>query len=87
MSDDRYDPIYDNEPEMPSHMQGMRLKCCACNEPCVAIYVDNGIGSYEFWGSRGRHVQKDLASDCCESDVQELCSAEDDAMEEQGEVA
>lgn len=48
MSDDRYDPIYDNEPEVPSHMQGMRLKCVACNEPCMAIYVDNGIGAYEF---------------------------------------
>lgn len=82
MSDDRYDPIYDNEPEIPSHMQGMRLKCCACNEPCVAIYVDNGIGSYEFWGQKGYHSQWDWVSDCCEDDMEELCEDDEEGEEE-----
>jgi len=85
MSDYRYDPDDDNP------LLGLRFRCMSCKEECGGKYVDNGIGAYEYWGSRGRHVQKDLASDCCEGDVQELCEAEDDgdgvAMEEQGEVA
>jgi hypothetical protein len=31
--------------------------------------VDNGIGPYEFWGSKGVHHDYCMESDCCEAAV------------------
>jgi len=45
--------------------------CGECKEECKVITVDDGIGSYEFWGARGCDVRLRAASDCCEGDVYE----------------
>jgi hypothetical protein len=67
-----YDPDDDNP------LLGLRFRCVRCKDECGGMYVDNGIGAYEYWGARGRHVQMDLASDCCHADVQELEHCEED---------
>ena len=89
MSDYRYDPedSYDkyDAADEGGELLGLRFRCTSCGEECGGKYVDNGIGSYEYWGYRGRHVQKDLASDCCEKDVEEVQDLEDD--EEQAQPA
>ena len=43
--------------------------CSECKQECKAITVDDGIGSYEFWGARGCDVRMRIASNCCEGDV------------------
>jgi len=45
--------------------------CDSCGEPCTATVVDNGIGPYEFWGSRGVHHEYATVSPCCEAEVVE----------------
>lgn len=41
--------------------------CSACKEPCTVKIIDNGIGSYEYWGAKGRDIQLEAVSDCCEA--------------------
>ena len=43
--------------------------CECCGNECQGIEVDNGIGSYEFWGCKGTHRQIDIESHCCNSHV------------------
>ena len=45
--------------------------CSHCGHECDLIEVDNGIGSYEFWGARGVHHDYDAVSDCCGEPVEE----------------
>ena len=56
--------------------------CGACDAPCKVIVADQGIGAYEFWGSKGTDVDLQAVSDCCEytaytdSSKDEVCEAE-----------
>lgn len=43
--------------------------CGSCGEPCRPIDVDFGIGSYEYWGSKGVDINVQTVSDCCESSI------------------
>lgn len=43
--------------------------CECCGQACHGITVDNGIGSYEYWGSKGTHHQYDIESSCCNATV------------------
>lgn len=43
--------------------------CAACGKECVAGYIDEGIGSYEYWGARGVDIRLVEVSDCCEAEV------------------
>lgn len=54
-----------HEEEMPHGI------CEACGSECTATVVDNGIGAYEFWGSRGVHHDYRQCSPCCEAEVVE----------------
>jgi hypothetical protein len=41
------------------------LKCECCGEECTASVIDEGIGTYEYWGSRGVDICLVVESDCC----------------------
>ncbi len=41
--------------------------CEGCGEVCTVKVIDEGIGSYEFWGARGCQVLLVPVSDCCEA--------------------
>lgn len=43
--------------------------CGCCGQPCSPRQVDNGIGAYEYWGSKGVDVRIDTESDCCDAPV------------------
>lgn len=51
-----------NEPGEPGY-------CDCCGEFCTPEWEDFGIGSYEYWGARGTHVDWQLVSPCCGADV------------------
>lgn len=62
----RHDPHqYDYEPEVETGW------CVHCHKECNIIECDEGIGPYEFWGQKRRHVDIRAASNCCEADVLE----------------
>lgn len=42
-------------------------KCTACGQPCEVGIIDNGIGSYEYWGSKEVDIQLEAVSNCCEA--------------------
>jgi len=46
----------------------MRAICESCGNDCIAKVVDNGIGSYEYWGSWGTDVRLAVESNCCDAD-------------------
>jgi hypothetical protein len=35
--------------------------------PCVIVDIDTGIGSYEYWGFKGKDVHWNVVTNCCES--------------------
>lgn len=45
--------------------------CDDCGLECDAILEDQGIGSYEYWGSRGVHHDYRNVSPCCGASVVE----------------
>ena len=45
--------------------------CTACGEECGGKVLDEGIGSYEYWGAKGVHHDYRTVSDCCEEDIAE----------------
>ena len=45
--------------------------CVFCGGPCQAVSVDNGIGAYEYWGSKEVHHDWTVGSSCCGGDVVE----------------
>lgn len=55
---------YDHE-DMPHGI------CDSCGDSCSATMQDMGIGSYEFWGSRGVHHDWQALSPCCSANVVE----------------
>lgn len=47
----------------------MTYICTECGEECRGRVVDQGIGSYEFWGQRGVDSRKVFVSSCCEAEM------------------
>lgn len=47
---DDYDP-YEYEPDPPE-----KVLCKECDEYVEPYFVDEGIGSYEYWGYKGNDV-------------------------------
>ena len=45
--------------------------CAECKQAARFQLIDVGIGSYEFWGATGNHVEMVWASECCEGEEQE----------------
>lgn len=43
--------------------------CESCLAPNPGDIIDEGIGSYEYWGARGTHHDYQLASTCCSADL------------------
>lgn len=43
--------------------------CSECGEPANGKWEDNGIGSYEYFGARGHHVDWRWGSECCGADM------------------
>ena len=70
-------PIEDDRYEMPDEDYGEEDEpaphgiCNCCGMECDAVYVDNGIGSYEFWGATGVHHDYRWESPCCGEEVVE----------------
>lgn len=52
--------------------QGELYLCNNCDQPCDAVEVDFGIGPYEYWGSRGNDVRKEVVSSCCNATYRNL---------------
>jgi hypothetical protein len=47
----------------------MNTFCGECKENCTPILIDDGIGSYEYWGAKGVDTRISCISACCEADV------------------
>lgn len=52
--------------ECPDEDESEYPYCGGCGNPCSTKIIDDGIGGYEFWGSKGYDSQKWVGSDCCE---------------------
>lgn len=46
--------------------------CENCGKECATKWVDNGVGPYEFWGSRGVDRRLEEVSRCCEAPVTDI---------------
>lgn len=44
--------------------------CKSCNEQCNLVKHDEGIGSYEFWGSKGVDSRIVIVSNCCHEEYE-----------------
>jgi len=58
------------------HSDGPKY-CTFCNEECAVDVVDEGIGSYEYWGAKGVDIRLVEVSACCGEDVTDEPSEED----------
>ena len=45
--------------------------CVECGEECDVEWEDEGIGAYEYWGSKETHEAWVPSSVCCGSEVSE----------------
>lgn len=43
--------------------------CPACGQECSGVWIDNGVGHYEFWGAPGVDRQMFYVSNCCETEL------------------
>jgi len=43
--------------------------CKDCKRQCTPFIQDIGNGPYEYFGSRGVHIEYVVSSDCCEAEV------------------
>ena len=43
--------------------------CTECGKRCTVYTEDEGIGDYEYWGSRERDSRLVDYSDCCDAEV------------------
>ena len=59
----------------------MEKYCSYCNQECDVEEVDEGIGSYEYWGATGVDVKMVEVSACCGEEVL------DEPTEEDGDAA
>ena len=48
------------------HIDGV---CEACGEKCTSVTQDDGIGPFEYWGSKGVHHEYVEVSPCCQAEV------------------
>jgi hypothetical protein len=56
-----------------------RCFCCgALMEEDDLIYVDFGIGKFEYWGATYNDVRMELASPCCHAAYEELDDDEEE---------
>lgn len=46
--------------------------CSDCSKESTAKVVDNGIGSYEYWGANCVDTQLEVVSECCEAECSDL---------------
>jgi len=46
---------FDEEPDIDYEPERPLMYCNCCEEEVRAVQVDHGIGSYEYWGSKGVH--------------------------------
>lgn len=45
------------------------MYCNVCGKECEGQWIDEGIGSYEYWGAKYNDVRWVYVSDCCEGDL------------------
>lgn len=45
--------------------------CPGCDQECMGVWSDFGIGPYEYWGAPGVDVQMAYVSSCCEAALPE----------------
>ncbi len=62
---DAQDAAREDAPEAPVGI------CTECGAEADGVTVDEGIGSYEYWGMRGTHHDYRTVSKCCEADLAE----------------
>ena len=56
--------------------------CESCGDRCLAVWHDEGIGPYEFWGQRCVHRDWRWVSPCCGATVVEApCKEKDECSE------
>lgn len=55
----------------------MEKYCSYCNQECDVEEVDEGIGSYEYWGATGVDVKMVEVSACCGEEVLDEPEGED----------
>ena len=46
--------------------------CTCCGEKVTGEWMDQGIGSYEYWGARGTDHDWQCLSPCCEDVIAEV---------------
>lgn len=51
------------------HISNSSQFCGVCGAQCEYHVVDNGIGTYEFWGDKGVDVKVEIESICCGAGV------------------
>lgn len=76
--EDRRERCSDDErpdPHEDDHITGF---CADCHEHCTSVTQDDGIGSYEYWGSKGVHHEYVEVSPCCAAEVLETLYREPD---------
>jgi len=52
--------------------------CPECGQECIGVWVDFGIGAYEYWGATGFDSQKEFVTQCCEVPLPEWPDGFDD---------
>ena len=60
--------------------------CSECGDECRVKEIDEGIGSYEFWGCRGTDHQCFVVSVCCEATAYERKCENEGVVSYFGEV-
>ena len=47
------------------------------------VWVDFGIGPYEYWGAPGTDIQWCYVTKCCEASVEDLIESDDNQEEDE----
>lgn len=70
--------LWDEFGEPDIERASRRAWCCSCEANVDVAKVDCGIGSYEYWGYKGHHV--DMRDECvvCGSESLEETRCEED---------
>ena len=50
-----------------------KFYCTYCGKECSPVIEDDGIGNYEYAGSKGVHHDYYVVSDCCGEAVEDEC--------------
>ena len=43
--------------------------CAECHEHCYGVLINDGIGSYEYWGQKCRDDHWISVSNCCNAEI------------------